>query len=72
MKTEQEIREKAKRLFYRSFMVDDNGNNELASSMQARADLLLDFVLEYNGYEKDAVWEEALDEYSECRRRAAQ
>lgn len=63
MKTEEEIREKAKRLFYRSFMVDDNGNDELASSMQARADLLLDFVLEYNGYEKDAVWEEAFDEY---------
>ena len=63
MKTEAEIRQRAKRLFYRSFLVDDNGNTELASSMQARADLLLDFVLEMNSYDREAVWDEAFEEY---------
>ena len=60
MKTYDEIKQKAYRLYLKSFKVD---NNQLASSMQSRADMLLSFVLEMNSDEMDEVWEAAQAEY---------
>ena len=62
MKTYDEIKRKAYRLYLKSFMID---NNSMASRMQARADDLLYWVLEMNTDEADEVWEAAQAEYEE-------
>lgn len=62
MKTYDEVLDKAKHLYYRSFKIWDS-NIDIARSFQARADCLLHFVLEMSDEEMEGVWQEAQDRY---------
>jgi hypothetical protein len=62
MKTYDEVLDKAKYLYYRSFKIWDS-NIEVARSFQSRADCLLHFVLEMDDDQMEDVWKEAQDRY---------
>ena len=67
MKTEEQLREKARYFYKRSMQLFDQDDMDRSRQFESRGDLLLSFVLEYSPDQKEKVWNEAVKDYKKAK-----